>query len=98
MPAKIDAELRRYLEELAVSLHEELQLGGMSRTDVILGADGPVVLETQTVPGLTSGSLFPKCAMAHGLDMTSLCRRLIDYALSAYLARGSEALHAGSEE
>ncbi len=98
VPASLEAELRTHLEEMALSIHEELQLGGMSRLDVIIGADGPVVLETQTVPGLTAESLFPKCAKEHGLDMTSLCRRLIDYALSAYLARGAETLHAGTEE
>ncbi|MEM7260896.1 MAG: D-alanine--D-alanine ligase [Planctomycetota bacterium] len=98
VPASLDPELQRHLEDLAVAVHEDLELGGVSRTDVIIGADGPVVLETQTVPGYTAESLLPKCAAAAGIDLTALGRRLIDYALSAYLSRGAEALPAGSEE
>ena len=38
--------------------------------------------------------MLPKSAAAAGIDFTHLCRRLIDYALSAYLARGSGAVPA----
>ena len=70
--------------------HADLDLGGFSRTDLIIGPDGPVFLESQTIPGLTADSLFPKCAAAAGLSMTNICRRLIDYALSTHLRRGAD--------
>lgn len=97
-PTNIEPELEAHLQELALSVHEEFDLGGVSRTDVIVGADGPVVLESQTLPGLTSGSLLPQCAAAAGIDATTLFRRLIDYSLSAYLAKGAESVPGASNE
>lgn len=91
VPAQLDKELTEHLEAIAIAIHERLDLGAMSRTDVVLGAEGPVVLETNTIPGLTAASLMPLAAAAAGIDMTSLCRRIIDYALSAHLARGASA-------
>ena len=90
VPAPIEAPLEVDLCTQAALLHRELDLGGASRTDVIIGPDGPVFLETNTLPGLTTGSLLPQCAAAAGIDFTALCRRLIDYALSAHLMRGAE--------
>lgn len=91
VPAALDDELTEHLQAIALAIHERLELGAMSRTDVVLGAEGPVVLETNTIPGLTAGSLMPLSAASAGLDMTALCRRIIDYALSAHLARGASA-------
>lgn len=98
VPAVIEDELEAHLQEIALTIHEELDLGGMSRTDVILGADGPIILEAQTIPGLTRGSLLPKSAEAAGIDYTTLCRRLIDYSLSVYLTRGAESVYGAAEE
>lgn len=92
VPAPLEDDLAEHLETLAATVHERLELGGMSRTDIVLGADGPVVLETNSVPGLTAESIFPKTAAAVGLNFTLLCRRLIDYALSAHLNRGANAV------
>ena len=89
VPANVDAELLDHLEAVVSTLHMRLDLGAMSRTDLILGADGPVLLESNSVPGLTEESIFPKAAAAAGIDYTTLCRRVIDYALSAHLARGA---------
>ncbi len=98
VPAPLDAELEAHLADLGATIHRELDLGGLSRTDVILSADGPVVLESQTVPGLSRESLFPKCAAAAGLEFPQLCRRVIDYALSEYLSRGVALLNASQED
>lgn len=68
-------------------IHIELDLGSSSRTDLILTDEGPVFLESQTVPGMTPESLLPACADAAGLDMTGLCGRMIDYAISVHLQR-----------
>ncbi len=88
VPAAIDEELGGHFGRLSARLHNELDLGAVSRTDIIMGADGPVFLETQTIPGLTSGSLLPKSAAAAGLDLFALCRRMIDYAIHAQLVKG----------
>ncbi|MEM7166860.1 MAG: D-alanine--D-alanine ligase [Planctomycetota bacterium] len=89
VPAPLDNELEQHLHAAAVEIHERLDLGATSRVDVILGADGPVILEANTIPGLTDGSLFPQAAAAAGVDFTALCRHMIDFALSTHLSRGA---------
>ena len=53
-----------------------------ARVDVMVRPDGsPVVLEVNTLPGMTQTSLLPKAAAAAGLDYAALCQRMIDLAL-----------------
>ena len=45
-------------------------------------ADGsPVVLEVNTLPGMTETSLLPKAAAAAGIGFAELCQRMVDLAL-----------------
>jgi D-alanine-D-alanine ligase len=54
-----------------------------SRVDIMVRPSGqPVVLEVNTLPGMTKTSLLPKAAAAAGLDYASLCQRMIDLALA----------------
>lgn len=69
------------VQRLAVRCHELLVCDGMSRTDMIIGPDGPVVLETNTLPGMTSNSLLPRAAAAHGLTFAALLDTLLELAL-----------------
>ena len=41
----------------------------------------PVVLEVNTLPGMTETSLLPKAAAATGLGYAELCQRMIELAL-----------------
>jgi D-alanine-D-alanine ligase len=41
----------------------------------------PVVLEVNTLPGMTETSLLPKAAAAAGLDYPELCQKMIELAL-----------------
>lgn len=69
------------VQQLAKSCHETLVCDGMSRTDMIVTDRGPVVLETNTIPGLTETSLLPKAAAAAGLPFPALLDRLLQLAL-----------------
>ena len=43
------------------------------------GSDGrPLVLEVNTVPGMTSHSLVPMAAKANGIDFEELCWRILE--------------------
>jgi D-alanine-D-alanine ligase len=79
-PAPLDDETTRALQRLAVRVHDAFGCRSLSRTDVILPADGgpPVFLEVNTLPGLTSVSLFPRAALASGLSYAALCRTLVE--------------------
>ena len=78
-PAPIDADLTASAQEFGVAAHRALQLRGYSRTDMILTAAGKfVLLETNTIPGMTSTSLFPQAAAAYGLPFPALLEKLIE--------------------
>jgi D-alanine-D-alanine ligase len=68
----IDAALRTW---------DALGFDGFGRVDLILGDDGPQVLEANAVPGLTDTSLLPMAAEAAGLSFEHLCERIIELAL-----------------
>jgi D-alanine-D-alanine ligase len=55
------------LMDQALRAHRALSCGGYSRSDFIVSANGPVYLETNTLPGLTKASLYPKALQARGI-------------------------------
>jgi D-alanine-D-alanine ligase len=64
---------------LAVAAFEELGCTGWGRVDFMTGADGqPLVLEVNTVPGMTSHSLVPMAARKDGVDFEDLCWRVLE--------------------
>jgi D-alanine-D-alanine ligase len=69
----------------AAALGAFAAIGGRdyARVDVMVRASGePVVLEVNTLPGMTETSLLPKAATAAGIDYPSLCQRMIDLAMA----------------
>lgn len=76
--------------ELAERCHRLLGCDGMSRTDMIVGPDGPVVLEVNTIPGMTETSLLPKAAAAAGIAIPVLLDRLVGYSLARRRTAGTE--------
>lgn len=81
-PVNINTDIQRQASELALRIHRLCGCDDYSRTDMIVRADGSlVVLETNTLPGMTEQSLLPKAAMAAGLDMPKLCDTLVKSAL-----------------
>ncbi len=87
-PRGLDSARIAQVRELASRCHEVLVCDGMSRTDMIVTAAGPVVLEVNTIPGLTKTSLLPQAAQHVGMTFAALLDRLLDYAL-ARAATGS---------
>jgi D-alanine-D-alanine ligase len=63
-PTKTSVEIM----DLALRAHRALSCTGYSRTDFIVSDEGPVYLETNTLPGLTKASLYPKALQAQGID------------------------------
>jgi D-alanine-D-alanine ligase len=78
-PAELPDEVIHRIQAMAEKVHELLGCRGMSRTDVIVGADGqPVFLEVNTIPGMTPTSLLPQGAAALGINMTTLLTGMIE--------------------
>lgn len=82
VPARISKLLSRKVQELAVRVHKAIGAKGFSRVDFIL-KDGnrPIVLEINTIPGLTPMSLLPKAAKATGISYGKLLNKIIHYAI-----------------
>jgi len=80
-PPNISHEKLREAQNLALKLHVMTGCRHYSRSDMILTSDGSLyVLETNTIPGLTEQSLFPKMAAADGVDMANLVRSFVEMA------------------
>ncbi len=79
-PADLEPEAVEAVDDAASRTWEALQLGGFARVDMILGLDGPQVLEANAVPGLTDTSLFPMAAEAAGLSFEVLVEKVVELA------------------
>lgn len=81
IPACLPENVYTQVQEIACHAHEALGLYGISRTDVIVTEDGPVILETNNIPGMTPESLVPDEARHAGIPFSELCAELVDLAL-----------------
>lgn len=91
-PAPLEPAVLAKIQELALRAHVGIGARDLSRTDMILGADGQlVVLEVNTLPGMTGVSLFPEAAAVAGIPFADLVDRLVKRAASRQLA-GARAL------
>jgi D-alanine-D-alanine ligase len=69
-PGRFSAEISAQLMDQALRAHRALSCSGYSRTDFIVSAKGPIYLETNTLPGLTKASLYPKALKAQGIEFS----------------------------
>jgi D-alanine-D-alanine ligase len=88
IPAGVSDVARTECQRVAVAAHRSLGCAGMSRADTIVTPDGRVLLlEVNTIPGMTATSLVPDAARAAGIDFPELCERLVGFALQDWRAR-----------
>jgi D-alanine-D-alanine ligase len=82
-PADFDAATTKRIQDAALGAFKAIGGRDYSRVDVMVRADGsPVVLEVNTLPGMTETSLLPKAAAAAGMNYEQLCQCMIDLALA----------------
>ena len=87
IPARLEPGVYARAQELAVRAHRALGCRGCSRSDFIVTEAGePVILETNTIPGMTAESLLPDSARHGGIEFPELCARFVKYALEAHQA------------
>ncbi|HMH62461.1 MAG TPA: ATP-grasp domain-containing protein [Bradyrhizobium sp.] len=67
-PGRFAPEITAQIMDQAVKAHQALSCSGYSRSDFIVSQQGPVFLETNTLPGLTKASLYPKALKAQGIE------------------------------
>jgi D-alanine-D-alanine ligase len=72
-------DLEQQYASLALAAFAELGCSGWGRVDFMAGSDRqPLVLEVNTVPGMTSHSLVPMAAKTSGIDFEELCWRILE--------------------
>ncbi|HEX2359137.1 MAG TPA: D-alanine--D-alanine ligase [Solirubrobacterales bacterium] len=80
-PADLSEDEAADVAETAAAAYDELGCSGFARVDLMLGPNGPEVLEVNAIPGLTDTSLFPMAAEAAGFSFEQLVERIVVLAL-----------------
>lgn len=72
-PQSVSSALQEQAKAYAVQAHKSLGCRHLSRTDIIIRPDGKMVLlEINTIPGMTNQSLYPKSAQVAGMTFANL--------------------------
>jgi D-alanine-D-alanine ligase len=79
-PGRFSPEVTTALMVQAMRAHRAMSCTGYSRSDFIVSEKGLVYLETNTLPGLTKSSLYPKALKAQGIAFDDFLRDLIELA------------------
>jgi D-alanine-D-alanine ligase len=78
-PSGLSVPAERHLANLAVAAFEAVGAGGWGRADFMMDTTGrPLLLEVNTIPGMTDHSLVPMAARAAGIDFDELVWRVLE--------------------
>ena len=81
-PAPFDEATTRRVQDAALGAFAAIGGRDYARVDVMVRPNGdPIVLEVNTLPGMTETSLLPKAAAAAGIDYAELCQAMVDLAM-----------------
>src|SRR5208283_5388650 len=90
-PATFDEPATRRIQDAALGAFNAIGGRDYARVDVMVRSNGEVmVLEVNTLPGMTELSLLPKAAKAAGMDYAELCQRMVDLALRHSVGMGTK--------
>ncbi len=82
IPARISEEDRKKAQEISKKAYKELGCRGLSRIDFIIDEQqGPMIIEVNTLPGMTEMSLFPDAAKAAGISFEKLVSKILKYSM-----------------
>ncbi len=81
VPARLSKEVTEKIQEYALKVFELVGARGFIRVDFVIKDGNPVILEMNTIPGLTPNSLLPKEAKVAGMEYPKLLDKMIELAL-----------------
>lgn len=82
-PENVSEQVQYEAQRQAVAIHQAAGCRDFSRTDFIITPDAKFyLLETNTIPGMTAQSLYPKMARTAGIPFPQLVDQLVQMALS----------------
>lgn len=78
-PPSLNEQQIAKANQISEAVHKTMNCRHFSRVDLIMHPDNTfVVLEINTIPGMTDQSLYPKSAAVAGLSMPDLIKRFVD--------------------
>jgi D-alanine-D-alanine ligase len=81
-PAPFDPPLTQRIQQAALSAFHAVGGRDYGRIDVMVRSNGdPIVLEVNTLPGMTETSILPEAAAAAGFNYAQLCQRMLELAM-----------------
>lgn len=84
IPSRISDDNRRKIIELGTKVYREFNLCGISRIDFIVDENaGPIVIEINTLPGMTETSLVPDAARYSGIEFSELVTRIAEFGVNS---------------
>ncbi|MCF0173736.1 MAG: D-alanine--D-alanine ligase [Bacteroidales bacterium] len=82
IPARISEDVAEKVREIGLKAYRLLGCRGFSRIDFIVDKKlGPMVIEANTIPGMTSMSLVPDAARADGIEFPQLVDMIVRMSL-----------------
>jgi D-alanine-D-alanine ligase len=79
IPSGLAAAAESGIQQAALTTFAATGAAGWGRVDFVAGEDGvPLLLEINTVPGMTGHSLVPMAAAARGIDFQELAWRILE--------------------
>lgn len=82
-PARIDEDLRRKCQELAMKIYDLTDSSGIIRVDFIIKGNQLYFLELNSIPGMSRESIIPKQVTSMGMKMEDVFQKVIDNVLSS---------------
>ncbi|MFA9290283.1 MAG: D-alanine--D-alanine ligase [Solirubrobacteraceae bacterium] len=84
-PARLNDEVRKKVENVAIKAYLSLNMKGFSRSEYIIMNNEPYFIEMNTLPGLSPQSIFPQQAKAANINIGDLFENEIKTALKQHL-------------
>jgi D-alanine-D-alanine ligase len=86
IPAPLPEYQYKRVQEIAIRAHQALQCRDFSRVDFVVPENGePILLEVNTLPGMTPTSLYPDAAKAAGILFSELMAYLVENAWQRHI-------------
>ena len=78
IPARIEKSVEEKITALSLRVYKALNCKGYARVDFIIDqGSNPLVLEINTIPGMTEMSLVPDAARAAGISFEELVEKIV---------------------
>ena len=86
VPARIPAQVRERVRELAIETFVRTGCAGLARVDFFVDGEQVLVNELNTMPGFTQTSVYASLFEAEGMPYPELLERLLHLALARHEA------------